>query len=303
MNQTRRSISPALEPLLGVESPVLDHGFVQVVDYMGTDADIVQAARVSYGPSTRAVREDRDLLRYLLRHRHTSPFEMCEIKFRCRMPIMVARQWIRHRTANVNEMSLRYSTPLENDDGVSMMYLPSADTIALQDPKNKQGRGGMLPPELGERAWHIMLDAAQHADRAYHELAHELGVARELARSVLPVSLYTQWVWKIDLHNLMHFLSLRLDPHAQLEIRVFAEAMAGCVKLWVPLAWEAFESYRINARTFSDVELATLGRLLDRSVLSARIDDAAIEAGLVGRERTEFDAKIRHALETADKAR
>lgn len=249
---TARPIAAGAEPLLGIETPVLDLGYVQPIDYMGTDACIVQAARVSYGPSTRALHDDRGLLRYLMRHRHTTPFEMCEVKFRCKMPIFIARQWIRHRTANVNEMSLRYS------EAPDEFYVPALEAVTLQSTDNKQGRGAELPDEIRERVRAIMSARNEQAYADYQALAGELGIARELARTVLPVSLYTQWIWKIDLHNLMHFLSLRLDPHAQLEIRLFAEAMAGFVRAWVPQAWEAFTDYRLEAATFSRMELRAL---------------------------------------------
>ncbi len=280
---TARTISSGAEPLLNIETPVLDHGFVQPVDYMGTDADIVQAARVSFGPSTRAVHDDRGLLRYLLRHRHSTPFEMCEVKFRCKMPIFIARQWIRHRTANVNEMSLRYS------EAPDEFYVPALEHVTLQSGSNKQGRDEAieLSPTVREAVRVLMLARNEQAYADYQHLAGELGIARELARTVLPVSLYTQWIWKIDLHNLMHFLTLRLDAHAQVEIRLFAEAMASFVKAWVPMAWEAFTDYRLEAATFSRQERQALA-----SMLVGDGEATARAVGLNGRELDEFMAKL-----------
>jgi thymidylate synthase (FAD) len=264
-------------------APVLDRGFVQAIDYMGTDEDIVQAARVSYGPSTRKVHDDRGLLRYLMRHRHTTPFEMCEVKFRCKMPIFVARQWIRHRTANVNEMSLRYT------EAPDEFYVPALEHVTLQSTTNRQGRDATdLPDDLRQRVQALLTARNDQVYADYQRLAHDLGIARELARTVLPVSLYTQWIWKIDLHNLLHFLDLRLDPHAQLEIRVFAEAMAAFVRAWVPVAWEAFVDYRREALPLSRLEARAVGLMLAGAAQSA----AAESAGLKGRELQEFTAKL-----------
>ncbi|MCB9703861.1 MAG: FAD-dependent thymidylate synthase [Myxococcales bacterium] len=280
---TRRSISEGAEELLGREVPILDLGFVQPIDYMGNDFDIVQAARVSYGPSTRKVHDDRGLLRYLMRHRHTTPFEMCEVKFRCKMPIFVARQWIRHRTANVNEMSLRYT------EAPDEFYVPALEDISIQAKDNKQGRDGeAIDPAIRAEVARLMRANQEETYAIYQRLAGELGIARELARSVLPVSLYTQWIWKIDLHNLLHFLSLRLDPHAQLEIRLYAEAMAAFTRAWVPLASEAFDDYRRQALALSRLEVAALGR-----ILGGEDEASACEAaGLKGRELREFTAKL-----------
>jgi thymidylate synthase (FAD) len=284
MPATARTLAPGAEARLGREVPVLDLGFVQPIDYMGTDEDIVQAARVSYGPSTRKLHDDRGLLRYLMRHRHTTPFEMCEVKFRCKMPIFVARQWIRHRTANVNEMSLRYS------EAPDEFYVPALEAVTLQSTTNKQGRDGEteLPPEQREQVRELMRAHNELAYADYQRLAGDLGIARELARTVLPVSLYTQWIWKIDLHNLLHFLDLRLDPHAQIEIRVFAEAMAEFVQAWVPHAWEAFVDYRREAVPLTRLEARALGRMLAGASEAA----AAESAGLKGRELAEFQHKL-----------
>lgn len=280
---TSRTISPGAEPLLNIETPVLDLGFVQPIDYMGTDGDIVQAARVSFGPSARAVHDDRGLLRYLMRMAHSSPFEMCEVKFRCKMPIFVARQWVRTRTANINEMSLRYSEAPEE------FYIPALEHVTMQSGTNKQGRDETveLSPEIRESVRALMRARDEQAYADYQHLAGELGIARELARTVLPVSLYTQWIWKIDLHNLMHFLTLRLDKHAQVEIRLFAEAMASFVKAWVPMAWEAFTDYRLEAVTLSRAEKRAIA-----SMLIGNGEAAAEAEGLKGRELDEFRAKL-----------
>lgn len=283
MPDTARPLSPGAEALLGREIRVLDLGFVQPIDYMGNDIDVVQAARVSYGPSTRKVHDDRGLLRYLMRHRHTTPFEMCEAKFRCKMPIFVARQWIRHRTANVNEMSLRYS------EAPDEFYVPALEHVTLQSTTNKQGRAETeLPVELRERVRQMILARNEQCYADYQQLAGELGIARELARTILPVSLYTQWIWKIDLHNLMHFLDLRLDPHAQVEIRVFAEAIAGFVEAWVPLSWEAFRDYRREAVPLSRLEAHALALMLKGTDEPA----AVAAAGLSAREQREFADKL-----------
>lgn len=284
MTVSARPLSPGAEALLGREVRVLDLGFVQAIDYMGNDNDIVQAARVSYGPSTRKVHDDRGLLRYLMRHRHTTPFEMCEVKLRCKMPIFVARQWIRHRTANVNEMSLRYS------EAPDEFYVPALEHVTLQSTTNKQGRDGEtdVPLELRERVRALIQARSEQCYADYQALAGELGIARELARTILPVSLYTQWIWKIDLHNLLHFLDLRLDPHAQVEIRVFAEAIADFVRAWVPLSWEAFTDYRREALPLTRLEATALAR-----ILRGEGDAAAAEAaGLTGRELREFTDKL-----------
>jgi thymidylate synthase (FAD) len=253
---TLRPTVPALEARLFTPVPCLDHGFVRVVDYMGDDAAIVQAARVSYGKGTRQVSEDRGLLRYLMRHRHTTPFEMCELKLHVKLPIFVARQWIRHRTANVNEISARYSV-LDRE-----FYLPRAEDLAVQSANNKQGRGAALDEAAAARVLALLRRDALQAYATYEELLDDHGLARELARMNLPVSWYTQWYWKIDLHNLLHFLALRIDPHAQHEIRVYGEAIASIVKDWVPHAWEAFEDYRVGGATLSRQMLEVVRGLL-----------------------------------------
>jgi thymidylate synthase (FAD) len=254
--ETRRPTVPALEELLFTPVPCLDHGFVRVVDYMGDDAAVVQAARVSYGKGTRKVSEDRGLIRYLMRHRHTTPLEMCELKLHVKLPIFVARQWIRHRTANVNEMSARYSV-LDRE-----FYLPRAEDLAVQSKDNKQGRGDVLDADAAAEVLRLLRRDAETSYDTYETLLDTHGLARELARMNLGVNYYTQWYWKVDLHNLLHFLSLRIDPHAQYEIRVYGEAMAAMVKAWVPLVWEAFEDYRVGAVTLSRQMLTVVQRML-----------------------------------------
>ena len=253
---TRRPTVPALEARLFTPVPVLDHGFVRLVDYMGDDAAIVQAARVSYGKGTRKVREDRGLIRYLLRHAHTSPFEMCELKLHVKLPIFVARQWIRHRTANVNEISARYSV-LDRE-----FYLPEPEHLAVQAKSNKQGRGAALTAEQSAEVLALLRRDAEQAYDTYAGLMNDFDLARELARVNLGVGLYTQWYWKIDLHNLLHFLRLRLHPHAQYEIRVYGEVIGKMVADWVPLTWEAFQDYRMGGAFLSAAGLDVVRKLL-----------------------------------------
>ena len=253
---TRRPTVAALEARLYEPAPCLDHGFVRVVDYMGDDAAVVQAARVSYGKGTRALRDDRGLIRYLLRHRHTTPFEMCELKLHVKLPIFVARQWIRHRMASVNEYSARYSI-LDRE-----FYLPRPEDLAVQSGSNRQGRGEVLTAEQGAEVLGLLRADAERCYSTYEDLMGRFDLARELARMDLTLNLYTQWYWKIDLHNLLHFLSLRLDAHAQLEIRVYAEAIASFVRDWVPHTWEAFEDYRLGAVSLSRGALDVVRRRL-----------------------------------------
>ena len=259
---TRRATVPALEAMLYEALPVLDHGFVRVVDYMGDDAAVVQAARVSYGRGTRRVSEDMGLIRYLMRHRHSTPFEMCEIKYHVKLPIFVARQWIRHRTANVNEISARYSI-LDRE-----FYLPAPENLALQSTDNRQGRGAVLS---GDEATEVLGLLRDDAERTYSTYAHLLNedadpgrpaLARELARINLTLNTYTQWYWKADLHNLLGFLALRADSHAQYEIRAYADAMLQTVAAWVPQTYAAFLDYRVGAMTLSASMLAVVCRML-----------------------------------------
>ncbi len=260
---TRRATVAALEALLYQPIPVLDHGFIRAIDYMGDDGAVVQAARVSYGRGTRRVSEDAGLIRYLMRHRHSTPFEMCEIKYHVKLPIFVARQWIRHRTANVNEYSARYSI-LDRE-----FYLPAPEQLAAQSSNNRQGRGEVLD---GEEATAVLDMLRDDATRTYDHYALMLneggadparrGLARELARMNLTLNTYTQWYWKTDLHNLLQFLALRADAHAQYEIRAYADAMLETVRAWVPATFEAFCDYRLGAATLSAAMLAVLRRML-----------------------------------------
>lgn len=264
---TRREVAPALEEILYKAIPVLDHGFIRVIDYMGTDSAIVQAARVSYGKGTKKVNEDAGLINYLMRHRHTTPFEMCEIKFHIKLPIFIARQWIRHRTANVNEYSGRYSI-MDKE-----FYIPAPEHLAAQSTSNRQGRGETLNAEQSRRVLEILKADSVNAYAHYEEMMNcdeagkvfdesKSGLARELARMNLPVNFYTQWYWKVDLHNLLHFLSLRADGHAQYEIRVYAEAMIEMLKAWLPITYQAFMDYRMGGAAISAKGLAVIKRLL-----------------------------------------
>ena len=291
--QTLRATVPALEALLYEALPVLDHGFVRVIDYMGDDSAVVQAARVSYGTGTRKVREDTGLIRYLLRHRHTTPFEMCEIKFHVKLPIFVARQWIRHRTANVNEYSARYSI-LDNE-----FYLPAPEHLAAQSTANRQGRGKVLEGAEAARVLDVLRDDAERAHAHYVEMLNEdddgeviddsrTGLARELARMNLSLGFYTQWYWKTDLHNLLHFLSLRADNHAQYEIRAYADVMLEKVlKAWVPSTYAAFMDYAYGAVSLSAPALVVVKRLLAGEAVKQA------DSGLSPREWRELEAALK----------
>jgi len=266
-HETRRATVPAMEALLYQPIPVLDHGFIRVIDYMGDDAAVVQAARVSYGAGTKKIREDAGLINYLMRHRHTSPFEMCELKLHAKMPIFVAREWVRHRVANLNEISGRYSI-LDNE-----FYLPAPEQLGTQSRSNRQGRGETITGPESVRVLEILREDAERSYSHYEEMLNEniagdtldparSGLARELARMNLSVNFYTQWYWKIDLHNLLHFLNLRTDPRAQYEIRVYADAILEVLKQWVPLTHAAFMDYRMGAYELSAKGLAAVRRLL-----------------------------------------
>ena len=297
---TRRATVPALEELLYKELLVLDHGFIRVVDYLGDDGAVVQAARVSYGKGTKAVSNDRGLIRYLLRHRHTTPFEMCEIKLHVKLPIFVARQWIRHRTANVNEYSARYSV-LDHE-----FYVPADEHLATQSKSNRQGRDEVLSGPQAEQATRDIEALSDRAYELYEALLNETaggevidadkqGLARELARMVLPVNYYSQWYWKIDLYNLLHFLSLRADPHAQYEIRAYADVLCDVVAKWVPLVWEAFEDYQLSGASISGPGLGVLRGLIEDGALDdeARLEDLRKKSGLSPREFRELLAVLR----------
>jgi thymidylate synthase (FAD) len=286
-SQTRRATVPALEEILYEPTQVLDHGFVRVIDYMGDDSAIVQAARVSYGKGTKQITNDRGLIRYLLRHRHTTPFEMCEIKFHVKLPVFVARQWIRHRTANVNEYSARYSI-LDRE-----FYIPAPEQLAAQSVANRQGRGEVLQGAEAARVLAMLRDDAAQCYDHYEEMLNEdddgnprdpdrPGLARELARMNLPLNIYTQWYWKVDLHNLLHFLSLRADPHAQYEIRIYAEAMLDMVRRWLPIACEAFEDYAVGGAHLSRNGIDIVRRMLAGEAVTQE------DSGLSKREWTEL---------------
>ena len=288
---TLRAVAPALEEILYQPLDVLDHGFVRVVDYMGDDSAVVQAARVSYGRGTRRISEDRGLIRYLLRHRHTTPFEMCEIKYHVKLPIFVARQWIRHRTANVNEYSARYSI-LDNE-----FYVPATEDLAAQSRANRQGRGDTLAGAEAERVFRLLREDAERAYAHYTEMLNEdaasepidesrLGLARELARMNLSLNFYTQWYWKIDLYNLMHFLGLRADPHAQYEIRAYAETMLDTLRRWVPHTFEAFMDYQMGGANLSAAGLELVKRMIAGETI------AQPDSGLSKREWRELMAVL-----------
>ena len=333
---TRRATVAALEELLYEEIPVLDHGFVRVVDYLGDDGAVVQAARVSYGKGTKAVSNDRGLIRYLLRHRHTTPFEMCEIKLHVKLPIFVARQWIRHRTANVNEYSARYSvldrefyvpdreflgtrriekrterrikSLLEGGqpDLFGFGGVATPEELAAQSKTNRQGRDDTLSGLEADQAVERISSESNRAYTNYTKLLNEKpggevidpgrqGLARELARTVLPVNYYTQWYWKIDLHNLLHFLSLRADLHAQYEIRAYADALCVVVAKWVPLVWEAFEDYRLTGARISGPGLGVMRALLDTAALDdeEKLEALRARSGLSPREFRELLATLK----------
>lgn len=257
--QTLRAVSPGMEARLYTAHEVLDHGFVRVIDYMGDDSAIVQAARVSYGEGTKHVSNDEGLIRYLMRHWHSTPFEMCEIKLHVKLPVFVARQWIRHRTANVNEYSARYSI-LDRE-----FYIPAPEHVAAQSSVNNQGRGALLEGEEAARVLEILkADSARSYDNYEAMISDEgqQGLARELARMNLPTNIYTQWYWKVDLHNLFHFLRLRADSHAQYEIRVYAKEICRIVADWVPLSYGAFEDYRLGGATLSARALDCVKKML-----------------------------------------
>ncbi|MBS0185137.1 MAG: FAD-dependent thymidylate synthase [Proteobacteria bacterium] len=265
--QTRRPTVFELEEILFEMIPILDHGFIRLIDYMGNDSAIVQAARVSYGRGTKKVSEDKRLINYLIRHRHSTPFEMCEIKFHVKMPIFIARHWLRHRTASVNEYSARYSI-LDRE-----FYIPDPGQLASQSLQNKQGREEVLKGEEAARVLQILKEDSARCYDHYEEMLnehedgtvidpHRQGLTRELARMNLPVNCYTQFYWKIDLHNFMHFLSLRGDGHAQYEIRVYAQKMLEILKLWVPFTYDAFMKYRLEGALLSRDGLKTLKKIL-----------------------------------------
>ena len=293
-NKTKRVISPQLENILFDVIPILDHGFIRVVDYMGDDSSIVQAARVSYGKGTKKVSTDSGLIKYLMRHWHSTPFEMCEIKYHIKLPIFIARQWIRHRTANVNEYSARYSI-LDKE-----FYLPSKENLAAQSKNNRQGRGEVLSGDQANEVLNLLKNDAERTYENYETMLNERydgsvidekksGLARELARMNLTLNTYTQWYWKTDLLNLMNFLRLRADSHAQFEIRAYADVMLDTLKKWVPITYEAFMDYRVGG-----TEISSKGKLVLKDLISGKNVDID-SSGLSKREWNElmsaFDLK------------
>jgi thymidylate synthase (FAD) len=290
-NGTHRAPAPGLEEILYKALPALDHGFVRVIDYMGNDHAITQAARVSYGKGTKIISQDKGLIDYLMRHRHTTPFEMCEIKYHIKLPIFIARQWIRHRTANVNEYSARYSILGKE------FYIPEPNQLALQSNTNRQGRGETLSAEESARVLELLRADSERVYDHYQEMLNEdehgeilnperSGLTRELARMNLTLNYYTEWYWKIDLHNLLHFLSLRADSHAQYEIRVYAETMLETVKRWVPIAYDAFMKYNKNAVRLSSAAVDVTRRLIQGENVTQE------NSGLSPREWREFMADM-----------
>ena len=286
-NNTKRVTAPALENILYEAIPALDHGFVRVIDYMGDDTSIVQSARVSYGKGTKKVSTDSGLIKYLMRHWHSTPFEMCEIKYHVKLPIFIARQWIRHRTANVNEYSARYSI-LDKE-----FYLPNPEHLAAQSQSNRQGRGNILDGEKAKKVLDLLKGDAEQTYDNYETMLNErydgsvidensVGLARELARMNLTLNTYTQWYWKTDLLNLMNFLRLRADHHAQYEIRAYADAMLETVKKWVPTTYDAFIDYRVGG-----MELSAKGKLVIQKMIKGEKCDIK-SSGLSKREWNEL---------------
>jgi len=286
-NKTKRATAPELEKILYNAISILDHGFIRVVDYMGDDTSIVQAARVSYGKGTKKVSTDSGLIKYLMRHWHSTPFEMCEIKYHIKLPIFIARQWIRHRTANVNEYSARYSI-LDKE-----FYLPDSEHLAAQSQINRQGRGDVLKGEQAKKVLDLLKNDAERTYKNYEEMLNErydgsiidegkIGLARELARMNLTLNTYTQWYWKTDLLNLMNFLRLRADHHAQYEIRAYADAMLDTVKKWVPITYEAFMDYRVGGTEVSSKGKTVIQKLIKREKVSPE------QSGLSKREWNEL---------------
>ncbi len=285
--KTKRVINPEAEKILGRTFPVLDYGFVRLIDYMGGDESVVQAARVSYGKGTKTGSEDRGLIRYLMRNNHTSPFEMVELKWHCKMPIFVARQWVRHRTASINEYSMRYSEP-END-----FYTPKPGEIRFQSVTNKQGgKEEEVPEEIASMVIKSITESGNNSLSKYRELSDK-NIARELSRIGLPLNIYTQWYWKNDLHNTLHFLKLRMEKHAQYEIRQYANTIAEILKEIVPLTWEAFSDYVLNAVTFSSHELDILKGNFDIPPIVGKLKDMK---ELSKGEKEEFMEKLRKII-------
>ena len=277
-NKTKRVTAPRLEEILYEALPILDHGFIRVIDYMGNDNSIVQAARVSYGKGTKKVNTDSGLIKYLMRHWHSTPFEMCEIKYHVKLPIFIARQWIRHRTANVNEYSARYSI-LDKE-----FYLPSKENLAAQSSSNRQGRGEVITGDQAEKVLGLLKEDAERTYSNYEEMLNQkydgsiidekkIGLARELARMNLTLNTYTQWYWKTDLLNLMNFLRLRADHHAQYEIRAYADVMLDTLKRWVPITFDAFMDYRVGGTEVSSKGKEVIKKLISGEKISIEQTD------------------------------
>lgn len=292
ISETSRDISPELEKILHKPIKILDHGFIRVIDYMGNDSSIVQAARVSYGSGTKKVNQDKGLISYLMRHYHNTPFEMCDIKFHIKLPIFIARQWIRHRTASVNEYSARYSI-LGKD-----FYMPEPDQMAVQSKTNMQGRGDLLTPEEAKKVSDLLREDSERCYEHYQEMLNEDSegntinennpkFARELARMNLTMNYYTEWYWKINLHNLLNFIRLRADDHAQYEIRVYAKAMLDIVKKWVPFTYEAFDEHRMNGSNVSRKGMEVIKHMIAGREVTQE------ESGMTKREWSELMALIR----------
>jgi len=293
-NKTKRVTASELEKILYEAIPILDHGFIRVVDYMGNDTSIVQAARVSYGKGTKKVNTDAGLIKYLMRHWHSTPFEMCEIKYHVKLPIFIARQWIRHRTANVNEYSARYSI-LDKE-----FYLPQQENLASQSQINRQGRGEVLKGEQAKQVLNLLKKDAEQTYSNYEEMLNErydgsvidenkVGLARELARMNLTLNTYTQWYWKTDLLNLMNFLRLRADNHAQYEIRAYADAMLDTLKKWVPTTYEAFMDYRVGG-----TEVSAKGKLIIQKLINGekvKLEDSGLSKREWNELMTAFNLK------------
>lgn len=292
---TKRTTVDAMEDILYQPIPILDHGFIRVVDYMGDDSSIVQAARVSYGKGTKKTSQDKGLINYLMRHRHTTPFEMCDIKFHIKLPIFIARQWIRHRTASVNEYSARYSI-LSNE-----FYIPQKEHLTAQSTENKQGRSSQnLPDEEANRLLQILNDDAVRCHENYIHMMNEdeegniidenrTGITRELARMNLTLNTYTEWYWKTNLHNLLHFVALRADHHAQYEIRVYAEAMMDIIKRWVPFVYESFDEHMVHGTRISRKGMEVVRELIDGKKVTQE------ESGMSKREWAELMAILEKA--------
>ncbi|MBN8828000.1 MAG: FAD-dependent thymidylate synthase [Sphingobacteriia bacterium] len=289
--ETRRATVQSLEDVLYTPFPVLDHGFVRVIDYMGDDSAIVQAARVSYGKGTKKINEDAGLINYLMRHKHTTPFEMCDIKLHVKLPFFVARQWIRHRTASVNEYSARYSI-LNNE-----FYIPEMDHMAAQSASNRQGRDKLLPSDLAQKFRELLIEDSERCYKNYELMLNQDdqgntidetrdGLARELARMNLTLNYYTEWYWKTNLHNLLHFIRLRADSHAQYEIRVYAEVIADIVQKWVPHTFNAFDEYAVNSYNISRTGLDVVRKMLKGEEVTQET------SGMSKREWNEFSEAL-----------